>query len=111
MAEDATTPPFPVEEPIPAANQIKTETKIETIETEVPGKRTRHAGEFLGMSGRFWVTIISIAGATYVMILVLASDMQSETKAMMAGAYIALASSIGNTYMGQNAGPSKPKTS
>lgn len=104
MPEDETNPPFTSE--TSPSNQTKTATQTETIETSVDGKRPRQVGELFGMSGRFWVCIFSIVGSTYIVGVVLVSDLQSETKAASAMAYIALAASVANTYMGQN--KSKP---
>lgn len=64
------------------------------------------------MSGRFWVTIVSLIGASYVVTLVVKSpDIDPQAKALTIGAYVAMAASIANTYIGQNAGPSKAKPS
>lgn len=113
---DETVSPFPDEPVTPPTNpttQTKTETKTETIETDSGvGKLRRHPGELLGMSGRFWVTMVALIGSTYVVVLSINSqDMGTDTKAVIIGAYIAMASGVASNYLGQNAGPTKPKPS
>lgn len=114
MAEDHTTPPFPIEDPAQnPTTQTKTETKTETIETDSgTGKPRRQPGELFGMSGRFWVSIVAILGASYVVVLVVKSaDIEPQAKALTIGGYLAMCGSIANTYLGQNSGPTKTKPS
>ncbi len=100
------------ETPKPASSVTTTSTKIDSVETEMPGgKRVRQPGELLGMSGRWWVTMVGMVGATYVVILVVMSDLPGETKGIVIGGYLGMVNNLSGTYAGQNAGPSKSKPS
>lgn len=111
MAEDATTPPFLPDAPNPGS-QTKTETTISTVETDNGTLVGRRAGELFGMSGRFWIALIAVLGAAIIAISALfRQNLDPQMLGMILGGFIALAGNISSTYLGQNAGPTKPKPS
>lgn len=109
MSEEGTQPPFQTE---PPTNQTKTETTIETIETGFPPHDGRRPGELFGMSGRFWIAFLAVSFAGSISVIALLKDkLDPQMLGMILGGFLALAGNICSTYLGQNAGPTKPKPS
>jgi len=101
----------------PGVQTTKTETKIESVETEITpanGRRHRHPGELMGMSGRFWIAFIGMLGVVYIAGVVVhksKDEIDPQVSAMILGGFLTLIGNVASNYFGQNTGPTKPKTS